>query len=94
MCAVADLPTPKSNSDGMVVIFNMFPVKMKVLDAELGSCSKARAACCAATKALVVLILKSRVKSARGSESGFLGSFGVAAPALEISTKFQQNSQS
>jgi len=56
---------------------------MNVLAAESGSCAKARAACCAATKALVVLMLKSRVKSARGSESGSFGALGVTAPTLK-----------
>lgn len=84
MCAVADLPTPRSISGAMVVVFRIFPVYMNVFAAESGSWSKAKAACCAATKALVVLMLKSRVKSAKERESGFFGSFRVAAPALGI----------
>lgn len=56
MCAVADFPTPKSISGAMVVVFSTFPVYMNVFDAESGSCSKPRTACCAATKALVVLM--------------------------------------
>ena len=55
---------------------------MNVLEAELGSCSKAKTACCAATKALVVLMVKSRLKSANGSESGFFTSFRVAPAAF------------
>lgn len=59
MCAVADFPTPEFMSTAIVVVFNIFPVKMNVLDAVGGSCAKPRAACCAATKALVVLMLRS-----------------------------------
>ena len=81
MCAVADFPTPKFKSGAKVVVFNIFPVYMNVFDAESGSCSNPRTACCAATKALTVLILKSRVKSERERESGFFASFGVAAAA-------------
>lgn len=54
---------------------------MNVLEAEAGSRSKARTACCAATKALVVLMLKSREKSPKASERGFLASLGVTAAA-------------
>lgn len=64
-----------------MVVFNTFPVYMNVLDADSGSCLKARTACCAAAKALVVLTFMSRVKSARVRENGFFGSFGVPAPA-------------
>ena len=80
ICAVADLPTPTSRSAGMMVVFRIFPVKMNVLDAESGSWAKQVAACCAATKALTVLTLRSRLKSSRGSERGSLGGLGVAAP--------------
>jgi hypothetical protein len=59
MCAVADFPTPEFNSDAIVVVFNIFPVKMNVLDAVGESCAKPKAACCAATKALVVLMFRS-----------------------------------
>ena len=57
---------------------------MNVFDAESGSCSKPKTACCAATKALVVLTFKSRVKLARGSVRGFFASFGVAELALKL----------
>lgn len=56
---------------------------MNVFDAESGSCLKAKTACCAATKTLLVLMFKSLVKSAKGRESGSLGSFEVAAAASE-----------
>jgi hypothetical protein len=85
MCAVADFPAPPSMNLGSIVVFNMFPVKMKVLDADLGSCSKPRTACCAATKGPVVLILISRVKFAKGIENGFFGSSKVAALASRLS---------
>ena len=58
---------------------------MNVFEAESGSSSKPRAACCAATKALVVLTFRSRVKSGSGSENGFLGSFKVTAAASGVS---------
>ena len=54
---------------------------MKVLDADWGSCAKAEAACCAATKALCVLTFVSRVRSAKVRVSGSLLSLGVAAAA-------------
>ncbi len=38
-------------------------------------------ACCAATKALKVLMLESLVRSASGSERGSFGGLGVTAPA-------------
>ena len=53
---------------------------MNVLDAESGSCAKPSAACCAATKALVVVMVVPLVKSASGSESGSSG--GVAVKEL------------
>lgn len=84
MCAVADLPTPRSISGGIIVaVFSIFPVYMNVLDAESGSCSKPKTACCAATKVLTVLMFKSRLKSVNGRDSGCLASFGVTAAALE-----------
>lgn len=82
MCAVADFPTPEFNNDAIVVVFNIFPVKMNVLDAVGESCAKPKAACCAATKALVVLMFRSRVKFAKGMERGSFSSFGgMPAPA-------------
>ena len=54
---------------------------MNVFAAELGSWAKPVAACCAATKALTVLMLKSLLKSASWSEKGSLGGLGVTAPA-------------
>lgn len=53
---------------------------MNVLEAEAGSCAKPRAACCAATKALVTLIVTSRLKAASGRENGSSG--GVSVEAL------------
>jgi hypothetical protein len=84
ICAVADLPTPKSRKAGKVVVFKTFPVYMNVLEAESGSCAKPRAACCAATKALAVLMLKSLLKPAKGRESGSFGGLGVNAPAFKV----------
>lgn len=43
---------------------------MKVLEAEAGSFAKPKAACCAATKALVTLIVTSRLKAASGRANG------------------------
>jgi len=69
-------------SDAIVVVFNIFPVKMNVLDAVGESCAKPNTACCAATKALVVLMFRSRVKFAKGMERGSFSSFGgTPAPA-------------
>jgi hypothetical protein len=55
---------------------------MNVLDAEAGSCAKPRAACCAATKALVTLIVISRLKAANGRANGSSG--GVSVDALTV----------
>ncbi len=52
---------------------------MNVFAAESGSWAKPVAACCAATKALTVLMLKSLLKSASWSERGSLGGLGVSA---------------
>jgi len=52
---------------------------MNVFAAESGSWAKPVAACCAATKALTVLMLKSLLKSASWSERGSLGGLGVTA---------------
>lgn len=90
MCAVADFPTPKSKSGNIGVTFVLFPVNMNVLDTESGSCSKLETACCAATKALVVLMLKSCVKALKGRESGFFASFRVAAPAAKMFGEFSE----
>ena len=53
---------------------------MNVLEAEAGSCANPKAACCAATKALVTLIATSRLKAASGSANGSSG--GVSVEAL------------
>lgn len=58
---------------------------MKVLDASLGRLLKYEAACCAAAKALVVLMFKLLAKSDIDSDSGDCLSLGVAAAALEKS---------
>lgn len=95
MWAVADFPTPKSKSGAIIVaVFNMFPVYMNVLDAESGSCSKPETACCAATKALVVLTFKSRLKSVKERDSGCLASFGVtAAASKKFNSDFLEETQ-
>lgn len=56
---------------------------MNVLDAESGSWAKPIAACCAATKGLSVLTLRSRLKSARGRERGSLAGLDLFALALQ-----------
>lgn len=63
------------------MVFNMFPVYMKVFEADSGSSLKPKTASWAATKALVVLILRSRVKSLNARERGSSASLIVAAPA-------------
>jgi hypothetical protein len=55
---------------------------MNVLEAEAGSCAKPKAACCAATKALVTLMAKSRLKAAKGRANGSLE--GVSVEALTV----------
>lgn len=55
---------------------------MNILAAEAGSWSKARTACCAAAKTLVVLTARSRVKPVTEDENGCFASFLVAAPAF------------
>lgn len=54
---------------------------MNVLDLESGSCSKLKAACCAATNALVVLMWKSRLKLANETDRGSSGLAEVTAAA-------------
>jgi hypothetical protein len=82
ICAVAALPTPPLKIGAIVIVFKMLPVKMNVFDADSGNCWKPRTACCAATKALVVLTFRSRVKSERGREKICFGSFRDPADAL------------
>lgn len=53
---------------------------MNVFEEEAGSWAKQMAACCAATKALVTLIVTSRLKAASGRANGSLG--GVSVEAL------------
>lgn len=81
MCADADLPAPASINDGRTATFRIFPVYKNVLAAWVGSSAKPRAACCAATKALVVLMAMSRLKAANGIANGSLGGEGVQAEA-------------
>jgi hypothetical protein len=66
---------------------------MNVLDADFGSCSNPNTACCAATKALVVLIFKSRVNSSNGIESGLFASFGFPLEALTALVNFAVKSR-
>ena len=68
---------------------------MNVFAAESGSWAKPAAACCAATKALTVLMLKSLLKSASGSERGSLGGLGVtAAPVFpDFSTREEKETR-
>ena len=66
---------------------------MNVLAAESGSSLKLSTACCAATKALVVFIVKSRAKSATGSERGSFASLEVTAPAKKNKNGFSQIDQ-
>ena len=56
---------------------------MNVFAAESGSWAKPVAACCAATKALTVLMLKSLLKSASWSERGSLGGLSFSAPTSQ-----------
>ena len=58
---------------------------MNVFDAETGSWAKPAAACCAATKGLTVLILRSRLKSVNCRERGSLGGLEVLAPPAQSS---------
>ncbi len=81
--ADADLPVPASINDGRAATFRIFPVKKNVLAASAGSSVKPRAACCAATKALVLLMVMSRVKAANGIANGSLGGEGVKAAAAD-----------
>lgn len=91
MWAVADLPTPPSRRLAIVVSLSILPVKMNVLDIWSGSLSKLKAACCAATNALVVLTCKSRLKSAKGIDKGSAGLFGAPADASKVSAGFRQS---
>jgi len=81
MCADADLPAPASIKDGRAAVFRIFPVKKNVLAVWAGSSAKPRVACCAATKALVVLMVISRLKASNGIANGSLGGEGVQAAA-------------
>jgi hypothetical protein len=91
MCADADLPAPASINDGRAVMFRIFPVKKNDLAAWAGSSAKPRAACCAATKVLVVLMVMSRLKAANGIANGSLGGEGVQAAAANPQQAFGQS---
>ena len=83
MCAEADLPAPASINDGRTVTLRIFPVKKNDFAAWEGRSAKPRTACCAATKALVVLMVMSRLKAANGMAKGSLGGEGVQAAATK-----------
>jgi len=91
MCADADLPAPAPINDGRAVVFRIFPVKKNDLAASAGSSAKPRAACCAATKALVVLMTRSRLKAASEIANGSLGGEGVQAAAANPQQAFSQS---
>ena len=81
MCADADLPAPASMNDGSTATLRMFPVKKNDFAAPAGSSAKPSTACCAATKALVVLTVMSRSNAANGIANGSSGGDGVQPPA-------------
>lgn len=83
MCALADLPTPESINHKIGDSLVIFPVYMKVRDAVLGSSLKARTASWAATKRLVVLIVKSRLKLFKSRSSGCFESPRAEEEAVE-----------
>lgn len=91
MCADADLPAPALMNDGRVVMFKIFPVKKKAIAELAGSAAKPRAACCAATKALVVLMAMSRLKAANEIANGSSGGEGVQAAAANPSAETLQS---
>ena len=62
---------------------------MKVRAAEAGSSAKPETACCAATKALWMLMVVSRLKSARERAKG--SSAGVRFPALAAERQSASN---
>jgi hypothetical protein len=91
MCADADLPAPAPINDGRTAMFRILPVKKNALAAWAGSSAKPRAACCAATKALMVLMVMSRLKAANGIANGSLGGEGVQAAAANPQQAFGQS---
>jgi hypothetical protein len=70
-------------NDGSWITFKMLPVKKNDFAASVGSSAKPRAASCAATKALVVLMLMSRLNASSEIENGSLGGENVTAPATD-----------
>ena len=57
---------------------------MNVFEAEAGSCANPETASFAATRALVMLIATSRLKSANGRANGSLGGVSVEALTANI----------
>ena len=57
---------------------------MNVFEAEAGSCAKPETACCAATKALVMLIVTARLRAASGRAKGSSGGVNVEALTVDI----------
>jgi hypothetical protein len=88
MCADADLPVPASINEGRAATFRIFPVNKNVLAASEGSSAKPSTACCAATKALVVLMFMSRLKPANEMANGSSGGDGVNEEAANFQQEF------
>jgi hypothetical protein len=65
--------------------FKMLPVVMKVRAAEDGSRAKPATACCAATNALWMLTVVSRLNSAREIEKGSSGRVKFATLTTHVS---------
>lgn len=82
ICAVADFPIPKVKTTGLAMTFNLLPVAINVLYAELGSSLKPLTASWAAKSAVVALTANSLLNcSIEIVESGSMGSCTIRAAA-------------
>jgi hypothetical protein len=89
ICAPADFPIPWLINPGRIVVFRIFPVMMNDLDAEAGSSAKPMAACCAAIKALIILMFTSRLKASSERANGSLGGESVEALTVNYQQEFK-----
>ena len=86
-CAEAVLPTPRVVKAGCGVTLRLLPVYKKTLAAEAGRASKLACDSLIAAYRLMVLMLKSWVKSARDGERGCDGSAKWTAAAVVFVNK-------
>lgn len=86
-CAEAVLPTPRVVKVGCGLTLRLLPVYRKALAADTGRASKLACDSLIVAYRLMVLMLKSRVKSARDGERGCDGSAKWTAAAVVFVSK-------